>query len=355
MNKDTKKRIGYIDIARGIAIILIALGHTIIYSENCNLIIKLIYSFHVAMFFILSGYTFKIKRDQKFKDFIKSKFIRIMIPYFVWAMLFLIPYVLMGKLVGMSLGTNSTFNIKQLIINVLYGNGNASALKQNSSLWFLPALFSTQIINYNIIKFTGDNNIKKIFMCLFLLTISYMSCRFTKIVLPWGINTVINISGLLFYIGWLLKEHNDIVNKRVFKLKNILIILFIGVVSFYINNTVSYIDYKYGNILLALLSGILLSLFYIYIAFKIDKSKILEYIGKNTMGILIFHKLVILVFQTKLGTISEMLSGSNIFIELLLGILITAISIISSLLITEIIRRILPIIIGESRKIKVGD
>ena len=101
---------------------------------------------------------------------------------------------------------------------------------------------------------------------------------------------------------------------------------------------------------LAILSGICLSLVVIYISYIIKENRVLEYVGRNTMGILIFHKIIILIFQTKLGVISSLLKDSNIFIELSLSIVIVIISIVFSLIATEIVRKILPILIGEKRK-----
>lgn len=75
------KRISFIDISRAIAIVLIVLGHTIVHSKHCFVLFKIIYSFHVALFFIISGYLFKIK-NESFLSFIKNKFIRLLIPYF---------------------------------------------------------------------------------------------------------------------------------------------------------------------------------------------------------------------------------------------------------------------------------
>ena len=53
----------------------------------------------------------------------------------------------------------------------------------------------------------------------------------------------------------------------------------------------------------------------LYISYLINENEALEYIGKNTMGILIFHKLPILVVQTKLGVISNLLIDSNLLVE----------------------------------------
>lgn len=65
------KRITYIDIARAFAIIFIVIGHTLVHSQHCSLVFKFLYSFHVLLFFILSGYTFKIKKE-KFLIYVKK-------------------------------------------------------------------------------------------------------------------------------------------------------------------------------------------------------------------------------------------------------------------------------------------
>lgn len=343
-----KNRIKYIDIARAIAILLIVLGHTLNHSQNCKAIFKFLYSFHVVLFFMISGYTFKIKDNESFWKFAKRKFVRIMIPYFIWELLWLIPYMFFGKSVGNYLETNSSFDIKNMLINILYGNGNDSALRQNSSLWFLPALFSMEIIYYFAIKIINKYNKSSIIILIFSLFISYITTYFLNIKLPWGINTALNI-GIFLLIGYLLKEKFEI--NKLFKIYYIIPILIIGVLSAHFNSIVSCIDYKYGYLTLAILSGFCLSIVDIYISYLIGSNKILEYIGKNTMGILIFHKLIILIFQTKFGVISKLLNDSNILIELSLSIVIVLLSVIFSLACTKIVRKILPALIGEKNNI----
>lgn len=343
-----KKRISFIDITRAFAIFFIALGHTLVHSEHCSMIFKIIYSFHVVLFFIISGYTFKIKEDESFWKFLKKKFLRIMIPYFIWSLLFLVPYLVLGHSVGDSLGTISSFDIKDQLINILYGNGNASALKQNSSLWFLPALFSMEIIYFYIIKLMNKNKKSEIPILLFSTVISYVTC-YLPIILPWGINTALNL-GLCFLIGYLLKKYNLLEKDKLFKLYYIIPLLIIGLLACFLNKeAVSCIDYVYGNFTLALLSGLSLSIIVMYISYIINNNKLLEYVGKNTMGILIFHKIIILVFQTKLGYISTILRNSNIFIEFSISLLVTILSIILSLVITLFIKKIIPFVIGERK------
>lgn len=57
IQENLQKRIGYIDIARGIAIILMIIGHVIGQGKNKNFI----FSFHMPLFIIISGIFFKEK------------------------------------------------------------------------------------------------------------------------------------------------------------------------------------------------------------------------------------------------------------------------------------------------------
>lgn len=59
--KSTVKRIDYIDIVKGITIILMIIGHV---SNIPTILRTFIFSFHMPLFFIISGYTFKKKNKQ---------------------------------------------------------------------------------------------------------------------------------------------------------------------------------------------------------------------------------------------------------------------------------------------------
>lgn len=339
------KRIKFIDISRAFAIIFIVFGHTIVHSLNCGYIFKFLYSFHVVMFFILSGFTFNVK-NKRFLEFFKNKFLRIMVPYFIWSILFLAPYFILGKNINSQINSGATFDLSTSLVNVLYGNGANSALKQNSSLWFLPALFSIEIIYFFVIKFIDKHPKHEIFIIFLSLTIGYISSYFLQFFLPWGMNTAFNL-GIFFLIGYLLKKYDLLDKTKIFKIRFIIPLSIVGCISFLFNKNVSCIDYDYGVYSLAFLSGLCLSIVFIYISYLIKENKLLEYIGRSTFGILIFHKLIILIFQTKMGKISSLLKESNAFTELILGFIIVLISILLSLIAYEIFKRYFPIGVGE--------
>ena len=75
-NSQKKKRIQYIDIARGIAIILMIIGHVIEGLPR-----KIIYSFHMPLFIIVSGLLYK---DRNAKDTIKNILKKLILPYAIW-------------------------------------------------------------------------------------------------------------------------------------------------------------------------------------------------------------------------------------------------------------------------------
>lgn len=347
-----KERIHYIDIAKAFAIFFIVFGHVIVHSENSDLTLRFVCSFHVVLFFVLSGYTFNTNKP--FKEFISQRFSRIMIPYFIWAVLFLVPYFILGGKAGEQLGTEQSFNIVTLLKNILYGNGNSANLKQNSSLWFLPSLFTIEVFYYAIIKFSKNNKKREILFGIILLICGYISANYNKVILPWGINTMINI-GIFFYIGYILSERKILDKFNVYW--QTIISLVIGVFCCFYGNAkhISYIDFYYGNYIYMILSGTFLSIFTISLSKIINENKILEYVGKNTMGILIFHKLFVLIFQTKLGALSQLLMSSNLLVETILAIIISIIAISLSLVVNLPIKKYAPFLLGERKKLAIKE
>lgn len=80
-----KERLISIDIAKGICIILVVIGHY--HPENSpawyNALIDIIYSFHMPLFMFASGYVYiATYKAVAYKDFIIKKFMRLMVPYF---------------------------------------------------------------------------------------------------------------------------------------------------------------------------------------------------------------------------------------------------------------------------------
>lgn len=124
-----QKRIREIDYAKGIGIMLVMLGHSITLMDNS--LNTFILSFHMPLFFFLSGMT--INTTQSFTSFIykKSKTIGCAI-----ITSFLL-YIFVGILVDVFWLKNESM----MTFNYLYGLDN----------WFLIVLYITSIMAWKII------------------------------------------------------------------------------------------------------------------------------------------------------------------------------------------------------------
>ena len=90
---EQKQRIEWIDIAKGIGIIAVLIGHT-----NSGILRDEIYSFHIPLFIFLSGMLFS-GSTKSAKEFFVSKIKRIAVPYYFWAFIFFCISVLVPLLI----------------------------------------------------------------------------------------------------------------------------------------------------------------------------------------------------------------------------------------------------------------
>lgn len=84
------KRLDWIDIAKGIAIILVIVGHTV---PNPSPLRHAIFSFHKPVFFILAGYTFRPKPR---RELLSGSVSRLLVPYVILALAWQVPSFLMS-------------------------------------------------------------------------------------------------------------------------------------------------------------------------------------------------------------------------------------------------------------------
>ena len=89
------KRINYIDYMRGIAIILVVMGHLIQFNgfPTSNPVFEFIYSFHMPLFFAISGYITQrvtsIETIYEYFTYLKKKFLSIILLVAIYQSLFI--------------------------------------------------------------------------------------------------------------------------------------------------------------------------------------------------------------------------------------------------------------------------
>lgn len=127
----------WLDSAKGFGVILIIAGH-LLYISDLKWLNKLIYAFHVPMFFLFAGYTCHISKEH----FLYKKVKRLLIPF--------VSYALVGFPYFAALHYKEAFNnntmggIFTLICNTLYFKGTL----YNAPLWFLIVLFELFAISF---------------------------------------------------------------------------------------------------------------------------------------------------------------------------------------------------------------
>ena len=138
---DTKKRLDYLDMTKGLGMILVLIGHLqgdsiFTFSPYIQPLCVFIFSFHMPMFFIVSGILLAIKNDEvkPLKEVEKSRFRGIMIPYLWFSLFYLIVVVaalIKGEIAVQTLYLNIWYVISGYGMNVL---------------WFLPALYLGELL-----------------------------------------------------------------------------------------------------------------------------------------------------------------------------------------------------------------
>ena len=86
------ERIKWIDIAKGMGIIFIVLGHIL---RGTGIMIQWIYSFNVPFFFVLAGLTFNKDNAEAVRT-IKAKGCQLLVPYVFWGLVSIIIFACFG-------------------------------------------------------------------------------------------------------------------------------------------------------------------------------------------------------------------------------------------------------------------
>lgn len=129
-------RADFIDTARAIGIVLVVIGHA---PGVPSWLTQLIYSFHMPLFFLLSGYVVKAARmSESWRDWLQRTSRSLLLPYIIFFVLSWLYWLLASIPRG---GLPGTTDLLQPWFGLLYGS--SSTLTVNVVLWFFPALMLT--------------------------------------------------------------------------------------------------------------------------------------------------------------------------------------------------------------------
>ncbi|EEV21074.1 acyltransferase family protein [Treponema vincentii] len=332
-----RERIDWIDVAKAIGISFVIMGHL----HNPERVSAFIYAFHMPLFFFLSGMTFK--KEKNFIDYLHKKIRTLLIPYFLFAIITYIFWLILGRHFGED--ANTGIPIIKPLIGIFYSNAIDNWLAFNGPLWYLTCLFVVEIAYYFLSKVK-----KSICSAILILCgiVGYILSLTSFIRLPWSIN--VGLTAIVFYgFGNLFINGIEKISlRRIFN--GILCILF-GIICYITSQMNGLIDMNsnfYGNIILFYLGAVSGILAMINFSKLFTNSKILIFIGRNTLVILALHGIIgsvikgvmVFVFHLKLNILNR---------NVMLNLVFTLITLLLSLPIILFINRYIPELTGKQR------
>lgn len=185
-----------IDALKAFAIFLVVLGHIIQYSIldfDANYVFKLIYSFHMPLFIFISGYL-AYRKDVLAKNYIKRRFLTLLIPYFSW--------VIIGSFIQ-SL-TKPDVHFLDILFHIL--------VYPDNSLWFLWVLFWMHFVFF-LCEF-----LRKTRIVLLMLFFSFFVLSFAFILKLDNVFSVKSFGWLFpFFIGGYAINKYESIGQIIFK------------------------------------------------------------------------------------------------------------------------------------------
>lgn len=321
MNALVRERERWADILKGIGAILVVIGHLVLYEGYAKIYI---YSFHMPLFFFISGYLYH--QEKNFKTFLKRKVKNLLVPYFLFAFIsILVTYFLEGIYLSKS----------EILATYFFVNGSFAF---NSSLWFLIIMFFTLIFFYIIRK---SIKIEKPIFALITTIILLVICVFLnikQIKLYFGLEIVPHAL-LVFYLGYLYKLNKVKINKVINKvLHNNIVFIFqvciLLIISFYLsllNGRVNMSTSIYNNYFLYLVAAIISIYVYVLISKKLElcknkfNTKFADVLVRfSFLSLLMFctQRLIFKVYYKIQDAINiDLMSGKNIIVTIFMIIL----------------------------------
>ncbi|MBO4887432.1 MAG: acyltransferase family protein [Firmicutes bacterium] len=335
----------YLDIAKGIGILLMVLAHCpLVY----NPIKQWIYSFHMPLFFFVAGMVWNKPSHEKRGfftwKFLYDKVLRLIIPCFIWGIVYLIIDAVMKR-------SFSPRYFAYLVYGSQAGFRKAGSL---SSLWFLPCMFLS-VCAFEVIQQTIAKLKRGIWVLCCVSVVFAVAGLFLPRLsngYPWS--TDVAFLGVTFMMwGYLTKNAFETEAKK----ENLTaLLLLIGLLALsltcflnlpYVStNNVDMAGRHTGNPLLYLFNaaaGSALVLFLSVFLCRIQKlAAFCADLGRKTIPILVLHKPIVRV----LNRMGEMI-GVPSAISVILSV---AAAVGASLLVYWVVRKILPIAFGEKPK-----
>ena len=272
--------IEWIDVCRGLLIVFMILGHT------GSPLTKWIYSFHMPAFLFLSGYT--AKHNDSLVRFVIKKGKRLVLPYVVWNVCFILFYSLLSaKGIFVFFAEPFTVTVPDFFKHLATANlGGAT--------WFLPVLFEISMV-YQVLHMV----LKKVkipqvtpYVGILIGICGFWLCD-NGHYMPYMFDLC--LYGLLYYSMGQLFASEQVLQKKIPEKE--MIVLCVAVIFVFAMQYPNLIMNWPTRAFTGLMEDVVCAVCGVYVCYRISlklcqmetTKKILSFWGKHSMGILIGH------------------------------------------------------------------
>lgn len=316
---NAESRIRWIDYAKGFAIILVLIAHGLSGENWFNI---WAYSFHLPVFFIISGLLISRKKlAQPLGKLLKKYLKSLILPYYLLAFCVLIVEIVKDVI-------QKDFSTDH-VLGLLYDWVFLIGIKAD---WFLPCLFFAVMFNILLFKLFRGNRLLWPAAIIVLTVIGYLLPGDFEI-----LNMLLRgcIASFFVCTGMLLSELKSkcrnifgFILKYKIPLTVLLLALNVGLTV--LNGKVSLLAFNFGkNGLLYLLNGIVGSLMLLMFCKLIEnlKLRLIDYCGRNSVVIMATHMEIMALIGTALGFVLSETSVIYIVLNIVLTFFISVLCI----------------------------
>lgn len=297
-----KNRDQNVDIYRGIAILLVVVGH-LYWTES---IAALIYSFHLPLFFFVTGFFIKHSaKKYSFWEYLRSRFQNILVPYLLALAIYLL-LVVAAKLKSESI-VNIIFEFLQVFL--LSSSAAIEEAKYQVYYWFMPLFFVYTIVLFGIYKFAQKYLVWIYVLCLSLAFFIYFVhniSQYKSDAVIWGIDKLPFLIPLGMLGSALWEKKANLLRNSHIKLLFCGLVLLTGI--FYKSDLrILFIT----NIFLYFVLALNGSIFTILLSDFLDRNlsnglyglkKLIIFLGENSMLIYLVHGVIFPLWHGRMGS-----------------------------------------------------
>ena len=274
------QRFKWIDIAKGIGIILVVIGH----SNPPFRLLSFIFAFHMPLFFFISGFVFRPTTSDKYLSRLKKDFSRLVIPY--WVTVFIVGVFL---IIIHSQGKKGYYSsLTELGVSALFGSGSGyNEIKMIGEIWFLLAMFwARRVLD---VVFLCRSNTHRLISVIVFMGVSLALASANKWV-PMNIDIAFLSAGFM-YAGYLARNNQESVDNRILTVSSLMVAVVALSTSTFGMSGRNYFDMWY----VSLPGAIVLSFLTCELAKKLETARIvspfLAFIGRHSLLFMCIHSI----------------------------------------------------------------